>query len=148
MFLDEGRVVGSALLPLPEREASPLRSRLRAAMEGAHASGAADASVQAACLSMTASLLSDCPPASSTSNALALASSASLNAEADKEVRRVTDLFVRSQPILSRAFARKLSETAMFKRFMEVLIRDARNWPSWMHFFAVHARHEKEKRGR
>lgn len=101
---------------------------------------ASDAAVQAACLAMTASLLSDCPARHSDS-------AASSSAKAlDDEVRRITDAFIRKQPILSRAFARKLSETASFKRFVEVLAQPSAAWPRWMHFFAAHARHEGRQR--
>ena len=154
VFLDEGRVEGKELLPLPEREGVAFRARLRAALDGGGrafgSSAASDAAVQAACLALTTSLLCDCPARLAVSRGArddAYGSSAAEGLETqDEEVREITDAFIRKQPVLSRAFARKLSETASFKHFVEVLIQPSCAWPRWMHLFAAHARHEAKRR--
>jgi len=154
VFLDEGRVEGEELLPLPEREGVAFRARLRAALDGGGrafgSSAASDAAVQAACLALTSSLLCDCPARLAVSRGArddAYGSSAAEGLETqDEEVREITDAFIRKQPVLSRAFARKLSETASFKHFVEVLVQPSCAWPRWMHLFAAHARHEAKRR--
>ena len=155
VYLDEGRLEGQLPITpgLPEREAEPLRRRLRAALstsearaDSAHAAHATtrqqvDASVQAACLAAMASLLADCAAPEFLPVQVASAPRPATFDALDLETHRLMDRFVQRQPTSSRAFGRLLRDTSHFKTFMEHVAKPRAHWPRWLRFFAAHAAH-------